>query len=56
MAICKCGDKLRPYYYQDGGGALECRGCGRFEERRVASIQPIYKLLKELTKLSNKGY
>ena len=54
MAICPCGAKLRSYYYTDGGGALECIDCGRFEERRVVSIDPIYKALKELTRLKGK--
>jgi exosome complex RNA-binding protein Csl4 len=53
MAVCKCGEKLKQLYSQDGGGALECPGCGRYEERRVSSIKPIYDVIKRLNELSD---
>ena len=48
MAVCKCGEKLKQLYFQDGGGALECPGCGRYEERRVVTFKPILNVFKEL--------
>ena len=48
MAICKCGEKLNNIYFKDGGGALECLGCGRYEERRIVTFKPILNVLKEL--------
>ena len=48
MAVCKCGEKLNNIYFKDGGGALECDGCGRYEERRVVTFKPILNVLKEL--------
>jgi hypothetical protein len=52
MAVCKCGEKLKQLYFQDGDGALECPGCGRYEERRVSSVKPIYDVIKRLSELS----
>ncbi len=58
MAVCKCGEKLKTLYFKEGGGALECRGCGRYEDRRVASVKAILELIKELNRLGRKekGY
>jgi len=48
MAVCQCGEKLTNHYFKEGGGALECLGCGMYEERRVVTFKPVLNVLKEL--------